>query len=81
MPCPPAPLTQPLIPTWAVGLLHGHTDDDHSHGLRTPNEGINRRNLKVLADVTDKICSDCTWDWIFGRAVHCSEGDFLTGRS
>ena len=26
------------------------------HGLRTPNEGINQRNLKIKADVADKIC-------------------------
>ena len=26
------------------------------HGLRTPNEGINQRNLKIWADVADKIC-------------------------
>ena len=26
------------------------------HGLRTPNEGINRRYLKNWADVADKIC-------------------------
>ena len=26
------------------------------HGLRTPNEGINERNPKILADVADKIC-------------------------
>ena len=25
------------------------------HGLRTPNEGINQRNPKILADVADKI--------------------------
>ena len=25
-------------------------------GLRTPNEGINQRYLKNLADVADKIC-------------------------
>ena len=32
-------------------------DDDGSyHGLRTPNEGINQRNLKIWADVADKIC-------------------------
>ena len=24
------------------------------HGLRTPNEGINQRNLKIWADVADK---------------------------
>ena len=27
-----------------------------NHGLRTPNEGINQRNLKIWADVADKIC-------------------------
>ena len=26
------------------------------HGLRTPNEGINQRYLKIWADVADKIC-------------------------
>ena len=26
-----------------------------SHGLRTPNEGINQRNPKIWADVADKI--------------------------
>ena len=26
------------------------------HGLRTPNEGINQRNLKIWVDVADKIC-------------------------
>ena len=26
------------------------------HGLRTPNEGKNQRNLKIRADVADKIC-------------------------
>ena len=26
------------------------------HGLRTPNEGINQRNLKIWADAADKIC-------------------------
>ena len=26
------------------------------HGLRTPNEGISQRNLKIWADVADKIC-------------------------
>ena len=27
-----------------------------SHGLRTPNKGINKRNLEFWADVADKIC-------------------------
>ena len=38
---------------------HPERDDDiitRTHGLRTPNEGINQRNLKILADVADKIC-------------------------
>ena len=26
------------------------------HGLRTPNEGINQKYLKNLADVADKTC-------------------------
>ena len=39
--------------------------DNYMHGLRTPNEGINQRNLKNWADVA-KIWQ---WEWIFGRAV------------
>ena len=45
------------------------------HRLRTPNEGINQKNLKIWANVADKICLGRTyqkiWDWelIFGRAV------------
>ena len=33
-------------------------DDDliARNGLRTPNEDINQRNLKIWADVADKIC-------------------------
>jgi hypothetical protein len=30
------------------------------HRLRTPNEGINQRNLKIWANVADKICFGCT---------------------
>ena len=30
--------------------------DQLPHGLRTPNEGINQRNLKIWADVADNIC-------------------------
>ena len=29
-------------------------------GLRTPNEGINQRNLKIWGDVADKICFGST---------------------
>ena len=49
--------------------------DPLNHGLRTPSEGKNQRNLKIWADVADKICFGRTfkkiWDWdlIFGRAV------------
>ena len=31
-----------------------HPPDVGHHGLRTPNEGINRRNLKFWADVADE---------------------------
>ena len=30
--------------------------DTCGDGLWTPNEGINQRNLKFLADVADEIC-------------------------
>ena len=43
-----------------------------SHRLRIPNEDINQRNLKIWADVADKIWPyPKIWDWqlIFGRAV------------
>ena len=56
--------------------------DIFCHGLLTPNEGINQRNLKIWADPADKIC--------FGRNYinlglgfdfrPCSEDNFLTGR-
>jgi hypothetical protein len=44
------------------------------HGLRTPNDGINQRNLKNWADVAGKIMlwpylKIWDWDLIFGRAV------------
>ena len=38
-------------------LLKGIFD---AHGLQTPNEGINQRNLKIWANVADKICFSCT---------------------
>ena len=46
-----------------------------ANGLRTPNEGIHQRNLKIWAAVADKICFGPLdlkiWEWelIFGRAV------------
>ena len=36
------------------------------HGLQTSNEGINQRNLKIWADVADKIC--------FGRTQQLGMG-------
>ena len=52
------------------------------HGLRTPNEGINQRNLKIWADVADKICFSRNlniWEWVVDFRP-CSEGNFLSGR-
>ena len=44
-----------------------------THGLRTPNEGINQRNLKIWANVANKLCllHPRIWEWelIFGRAA------------
>ena len=37
----------------SVNLLRGNL---MHHGLPTPNEGINQRYLKNLADVANKIC-------------------------
>ena len=37
-----------------------HCDLRLEHGLRTPNEGTNQRNLKLKADLADKICFGCT---------------------
>ena len=42
------------------------------HGLRTTNEGINQRNLKIWVDVADKIrpyLKIWVWELIFGHAV------------
>ena len=36
------------------------------YGLRRPNEGINQRNLKYLADVADKICFGRTYKFGIG---------------
>ena len=51
------------------------------HGLRTPNEGINQRNLKVWANVADKYASAVPKNLGLGFDFRTSsEGDFLTGR-
>ena len=59
-------------------------NDSMDHGVRTPNEGINQRNLKIWPDVS------CHRQNSYASAVPknlgvgvdfrlCSEGDFLTG--
>jgi hypothetical protein len=49
--------------------------------LRTPNEGINLRYLKNLADVADKIYFGCTYKFGVGVTFQpCSEDNFLYGR-
>ena len=40
------------IPRYVVPFYHY----GYLHELRTPNEGINQRNLKIWADLADKIC-------------------------
>ena len=42
------------------------TDNGFRHGLRTPNEGINQRNLKFWAEVADKICFGRTYKFGIG---------------
>ena len=56
--------------------------DSLGHGLRTPNEGINQRNLKIWADVADKIyASAVPTNLGLGFDFRpCSEGSFLTRR-
>ena len=50
-------------------------------GLRTPNEGINQKNLKFRADVADKYASAEPKNLGVGVDFRpCSEDDFLTGR-
>ena len=52
-----------------VSVFRGYT-----HGLRTPNEGINQRNLKFWADVADKICFGHTYK--FGIGIWFSAGQW-----
>ena len=44
-----------------MSVVHGLT-----HGLRTPNERRNQRNLKFWADVADKICFGRTYKFGIG---------------
>ena len=53
-----------------------------THKLRTPNESINQRNLKIWADVADNICASAVPKNL-GLGVDfwpCSEDNFLTRR-
>ena len=55
--------------------------DNHDHKLPIPNEGMNQRNLKIWANVVDKICFGRTKNLGVGVDFRpCSEGNFLTGR-
>ena len=51
------------------------------HGLRTPSEDINQRNLKIWADVADKNASAVPKNLGVGVDFWLgSEGDFLNGQ-
>ena len=59
----------------------GKVIDTISQGLRTLNEGKNQKNLKIWADVADKLCLAVPKNLGVGVDFRpCSEGDFLTGR-
>ena len=51
-----------------------------AHGLRTPNVGLNQRNLKFWADVAGKYASAVPKNLELGFDFWpCSEDDFLIG--
>ena len=39
---------------------YNQQNDGIGHRLRTPNEGINHRNLKIWVDMADKLCLGST---------------------
>ena len=52
-------------------------------GLGTRNEGMNKRNMKILSNVADKTKYALAVPYNLGLGVDfwlCSEGDFLPGR-
>ena len=51
-----APNSTPCNFTFSMMIRFNRRPDDLKQGLRTPNEGIHKRNLKIWADVADKIC-------------------------
>ena len=61
----PRPFGSPL---WCDGSFSNNNTTWYSttHGLRTPNEGINQRNLKFWADEADKICFGRTYKFGIG---------------
>ena len=53
-------------PFW-TNKLHARANHHFlGHRLRTPNEGVNQRNLKFWADVADKICFGHTYKFGIG---------------
>ena len=47
-------------------IVFEYSKNPTNHGLRTPNEGINQRNLTFWADVADKICFGRTYKFWIG---------------
>ena len=45
-----------LLPTFDSKKSNLTSEKRLKHELQTPNEGIHQRNLKIWADVADKIC-------------------------
>ena len=50
------------------------------HGLRTPNEGINQRYLKNVADVADKICFGRTQKFGIGSEFSAVQWSYFLSR-
>ena len=46
--------------------MHFDTVKIGNHGLLTPNEGMNKRNVKFWADMADKICFGRTYKFGIG---------------
>ena len=55
-----------MLYMYAKSVMTWSTHVCWNHGLRTPNEGINRRNLKFWADVADDICFGRTYKFGIG---------------
>ena len=53
-----------IKPKWHYSMQR--VQDGAEHGLRTPNEGINQRNLKFWTELADKKCLGCTYKFGIG---------------